>query len=178
MPLLEQDSNWSLVAVVTKDLSQSLLVDLGRRFTSEYLIVRVSTSNKKDTWYYGGKLWASFLVLGQQTKFYQSDLDLLGQELLAIPSLYDGKYSLLYEAPKFLKDVTLRVWEYVGSPVNNSDNAIEADLNFLKDELDSLSKKIADISSKIDLALEQSDCDTSNGDNPQARKSQGFYLIN
>jgi hypothetical protein len=101
-----------------------------RKFTSPYLIVRVSTKDSKDTWSYGGKLWAANLVIGQQAKFYEVDLNLFGQELLIVPVSFSGKYSLLYEAPKYFLDVTLKVWEYKGT-VTASDITLN-DLNSVR----------------------------------------------
>ena len=128
MVLSDNYRDWSLIATVIKDLSRSKIVDLGRRFESQYLLIRVSSKAQKETWTYGGKLWACSLVLAKQAKFYQVDLDLFEQELLLIPKYFEGKYSLLYQAPNYFPDVILKVWEYKGEsfpdtvPPNNNNN--------------------------------------------------------
>ncbi len=113
MPILSDDyRDWSLVTTVIKDLSRSKIVNLGRRFESQFLLVRVSSKAQKDTWNFGGRIWATSLVLAKQAKFYQVDLDLFEQELIVVPRYFDGKYSLLYQAPNYFPDVILKVWEY------------------------------------------------------------------
>ena len=89
MPILSDDlRDWFLVATVIKDLSLSKIVNLGRRFESQYLIVRVGSREQKDTWNYGGKLWTTSLVLGKEAKIHQIDLDLFEQELIQVPKLF------------------------------------------------------------------------------------------
>ena len=39
---------------------------------------------------------------------------LFEQELIVVPRYFDGKYSLLYQAPNYFPDVILKVWEYRG----------------------------------------------------------------
>ena len=123
MPILSNENkDWSLISTVVKDLSPSRIVNLGRRFESEFLIAKVSTKNQKDTWSFGGKLWIAFLVLGKQTKFHQTNLELFEQELIQVPRLFTGKYSLLYQAPKWFTDVTIEIWEYKGIVDYSNDN--------------------------------------------------------
>ncbi|MDJ0536642.1 MAG: hypothetical protein QNJ70_29835 [Xenococcaceae cyanobacterium MO_207.B15] len=123
MPTLSNNNkDWFLVATVIKNLSSSLLVNLGRRFESEFLIVRVSTLEQKDTWSFGGRLWVTSLVLGKQSKIHQTNLELFEQELIQVPKLFTGKYSLLYQAPKWFKNVTIKVWEYRGEIDYSNDN--------------------------------------------------------
>ncbi len=136
MALLSNDfRDWSLVATVIKDLSRSKIVNLGRRFESQYLIVRVSSREQKDTWNYGGKLWTTSLVLGKEAKIHQIDLDLFEQELIQVPKLFDGKYSLLYQAPRYFPDVTLKIWEYKGEIITESE---QIDLTNIENKLDGL----------------------------------------
>ena len=115
MPILSSDNkDWFLVATTIKNLSSFKLINLGRKFESQFLIVRVSTKNQKDTWSFGGKLWIASLVLGKQSKLHQTNLELFEQELIEVPKLFAGKYSLIYQAPKWFKNVTIKVWEYRG----------------------------------------------------------------
>lgn len=148
MTLSFNSRDWSLVATTIKNLSREKIVDLGRRFTSPYLIVRVASREQKDTWYYGGKIWATNLVLGKQAKFYQVDLDLFEQELLIVPKYFDGKYSLLYEAPKYFPDVILKIWEYTGEI---RDSVIEQSQNYLElnSQINAIAQQISVISNSI-----------------------------
>ena len=125
MLLSNSSQDWSLVATVIKDLSRSKIVDLGRRFESQYLLVRVSSKAQRDTWTYGGRIWATSLVLAKQAKFYQVDLDLFEQELIIVPRYFEGKYSLLYQAPNYFPDVILKVWEYNKEVVINNPSLTE-----------------------------------------------------
>lgn len=153
--------DWSLVATAIRDLSRTKVIDLGRRFTSPYLIVRVSTRNQKDTWYYGGKIFATNLVIGKQAKFYQVDLDLFEQELLIVPKYFEGKYSLLYEAPKYFNDVILKVWEYTGTieAIDNKTNVLdllasqEIIIRELSDKLEAIQNSLIN----LDITTEISD---------------------
>ena len=123
MPVLSDDHrDWTLVATTIKTLSSSKIVNLGRRFESEFLIVRLSTRSQKDTWSVGGQLWVASLVLGKQSKIHQVSLELFEQELIQVPRLFTGKYSLLYQAPKWFTDVTIKVWEYRGTIDYSNDN--------------------------------------------------------
>ncbi len=123
MPILSNaNESWFLVASIIKNLSSSSLVNLGRKFESEFLIVRVSTRDQKDTWSFGGKLWVTSLVLGKQSKIHQTNLELFEQELIQVPRFFEGKYSLLYQAPKWFTDVTIKVWEYRGE-INYSNDS-------------------------------------------------------
>ncbi len=143
MALLSNDfPDWSLVATVIKDLSRSKIVNLGRRFESQYLIVRVSSRQQRDTWNYGGKLWTTSLVLGKQAKIHQIDLDLFEQELIIVPKLFEGKYSLLYQAPQYFPDVILKVWEYRGEINDDSTLPIQIDLTPIENKLDNLANLV------------------------------------
>ena len=83
MPILSDDyRDWFLVTTAIRDLSRSKIVNLGRRFESQFLLVRVSSKAQKETWNFGGRIWATSLVLAKQAKFYQVDLDLFEQELI------------------------------------------------------------------------------------------------
>ncbi|MDJ0575845.1 MAG: hypothetical protein QNJ65_11850 [Xenococcaceae cyanobacterium MO_234.B1] len=148
MPILSDSfRDWSLVATVIKDLSRSKIVNLGRRFESQYLIVRVSSREQKDTWNYGGKLWTTSLVLGKEAKIHQIDLDLFEQELIQVPKLFDGKYSLLYQAPRYFPDVTLKVWEHRGEIINETE---QIDLTSIENKLDGLANLINFVLNNLD----------------------------
>ncbi|MDJ0650287.1 MAG: hypothetical protein QNJ60_16460 [Xenococcaceae cyanobacterium MO_188.B19] len=140
MPILSDDyRDWSLVTTVIKDLSRSKIVNLGRRFESQFLLVRVSSKAQKDTWNFGGRIWATSLVLAKQAKFYQVDLDLFEQELIVVPRYFDGKYSLLYQAPNYFPDVILKVWEYRGTVTDDNNNGnVTVDLSSIEQKLNQL----------------------------------------
>ncbi len=144
MPILSDDyRDWFLVTTAIRDLSRSKIVNLGRRFESQFLLVRVSSKAQKDTWNFGGRIWATSLVLAKQAKFYQVDLDLFEQELIVVPRYFDGKYSLLYQAPNYFPDVILKVWEYRGTVTDNSDNSnVTVDLSPLVEKLDNLTTSV------------------------------------
>jgi uncharacterized coiled-coil protein SlyX len=153
MPILSyENSDWFLVTTVIKNqLTTSRVVDLGRKFTSPYLIIRVNTKGSKGTWSFGGKLWATNLVLGQQAKFYEVDLNLFGQELLIVPVLFTGKYSLLYEAPKYFLDVTLKVWEYKGTVNSGSDlSSIASSITTLSDAITNQAVEINQVETQLE----------------------------
>ena len=144
MPILSDNyRDWSLVTTVIKDLSPSKIVNLGRRFESQFLLVRVSSKAQRDTWNFGGRIWATSLVLAKQAKFYQVDLDLFEQELIVVPRYFDGKYSLLYQAPNYFPDVILKVWEYRGTVTDDRDNGnVTVDLSSIEQKLDNLTTSI------------------------------------
>ena len=170
MPILSDDfRDWSLVATVIKDLSRSKIVNLGRRFESQYLIVRVSSREQKDTWNYGGKLWTTSLVLGKEAKIHQIDLDLFEQELIIVPKLFEGKYSLLYQAPRYFPDVILKVWEYKGEVEDNHPLPIEIDLSPVNSKLD-------DIAEVINLILDNINIPPA--PEPPPIEQQQFFFIN
>ncbi len=151
MPILSNDfRDWSLVATVIKDLSRSKIVNLGRRFESQYLIVRVASKEQRDTWNYGGKLWTTSLVLGKEAKIHQIDLDLFEQELIQVPKLFDGKYSLLYQAPNYFLSVILKVWEYQGDIVNET---TPIDLTNIETKLDDLTNLVNLILDNLDITI-------------------------
>ena len=148
MPILSNDfRDWSLVATIIKDLSGSKIVNLGRRFESSYLIVRVGSREQKDTWNYGGKLWTTSLVLGKEAKIHQIDLDLFEQELIQVPKLFDGKYSLLYQAPRYFPDVILKIWEYKGEIITESE---QIDLTNIENKLNGLANLVNFVLNNLD----------------------------
>ena len=148
MPILSNDfRDWSLVATIIKDLSGSKIVNLGRRFESSYLIVRVGSREQKDTWNYGGKLWTTSLVLGKEAKIHQIDLDLFEQELIQVPKLFDGKYSLLYQAPRYFPDVILKIWEYRGEIITESE---QIDLTNIENKLNGLANLVNFVLNNLD----------------------------
>ncbi len=148
MPILSNDfRDWSLVATIIKDLSGSKIVNLGRRFDSPYLIVRVASKEQKDTWNYGGKLWTTSLVLGKEAKIHQIDLDLFEQELIQVPKLFEGKYSLLYQAPNYFLSVILKVWEYRGQIIAESE---QIDLTSIEEKLDGLATLVNFVLNNLD----------------------------
>ena len=149
MPILSSNAgSWRLVSTTVKNrLSlESRVVNLGNKFTSPYLIVRVSSTGQHATWTYGGKLWASFLTLGKQAKYYQVDLELFEQELVSVPLLFKGKYSLLYQAPKWFPDVTLKVWEYQGEIIGDTETI---DLTAIEDKLSIIENNQTDLGASL-----------------------------
>lgn len=161
MLLSNSNANWALVSVTTNALSTSRIINLGRKFSNPYLIIRVSTRTKKDNWIYGGKIWASALILGQQAKIYQADLDLFDQELLIVPQIFAGKYSLIYEAPKFFSDVTLKVWEYRGQE-RDLNLELLTNTNQLVNDHKRLLNKLADNQNQIIAAIKALEIQTKN----------------
>ena len=147
--LSSSNSDWSLVSTTIKDLSKSKIVDIGRKFTSPYLLIRVSSRGQKETWSYGGKLWVTSLVLGKQAKYQQIELEIFEQELISVSPYFEGKYSLLYQAPKWFPDVTIKVWEYRGLIDSNKPDYTE-----IANNLDNLNLVIANVNSSINTLSE------------------------
>lgn len=110
------EDKWSLKANLTKSIKgvEFPLIDLGQRFTSSYQIVRVQTKGAKATWDFGGQVWAGYLVAGKQTYVDSYKLRIDNQQLIIVPLLFAGKYSLFYKAPKWFSNFTIKVYEYIG----------------------------------------------------------------
>ena len=146
MPILSDDyRDWSLVTTAIRDLSRSKIVNLGRRFESQFLLVRVSSQAQRDSWTFGGRIWATSLVLSKQAKFYQVDLDLFEQELITVPRYFNGKYSLLYQAPNYFPDVTLKVWQYKGIVIDDDNDNVIVDLSSIEQKLNQLQASLDEL---------------------------------
>lgn len=114
--------DWKLIINRSEiNLSSNKLLDLGWRFTSETLIVQVFAANQLDTWQVAGKLWATSRIRSDHTIFFEKNLDLFAQELIKIPKIFSGKYSLHYRAPRHFTNVRIKIWEYVGESTKESD---------------------------------------------------------
>ena len=136
------DTNWTLVASVSKRPvhCQPRVVDLGRRFSSQYLIVQISTTNHKNTWNFGGEIWASYLLNGRQNYAEKRQLIAESSNLLIFP-LIVTKYSLFYSFPKWFDNVNIKVYEYTGEIEEpRGENTL---LSEIKELLANLSQELA-----------------------------------
>jgi hypothetical protein len=116
-------SDWLLKAFITKFSNNNEFVNLGRKFTSSNQIIRIDSPIKKNTWEYGGEMFAAYLVAGQQTIVETYSLKLKYQQLIKVPLYFDGAYSLFYQAPKWLTKYTIKVFEYQKMPLYLPDSS-------------------------------------------------------
>lgn len=110
-------SDWLLKSSLTKINSDPSIADLGRKFNSSSQIVRVNSSIKKSTWNYGGKLYAAYLIAGQQTIVASFEINLNFQQLIQVPRYFPGAYSLFFLPPKWLVNYSIKVFEYQNMPL-------------------------------------------------------------
>ena len=131
-----QNNKWKLKSNRTfPTIPNNKILNLGLQFTSQYLIIQVSTNNQSDTWQVAGKIWATSHIFAAPTKFFEHNLELTERQLITIPKTYQNQYSLNYRAPRHFTNVKIRIWEYIGE--------IATELDYLKE--------------KINLLLEQSE---------------------
>jgi hypothetical protein len=117
-------SDWLLKSSLTKIQGDPSIADLGRKFTNSSQIIRVNSSIKKSTWNYGGKLYATYLVAGQQTIVASFEINLNFQQLIQVPRYFPGAYSLFFLPPKWLVNYSIKVFEYQNMPLYLSDQSV------------------------------------------------------
>lgn len=117
-----QNNKWRLNANKSfPTIPNNKILNLGLQFTSQYLIVQVSTNNQSDTWQVAGKIWATSHIFAAPTKFFEQNLELTERQLITIPKTYQNQYSLNYRAPRHFTNVKIKIWEYIEEIATKSD---------------------------------------------------------
>ena len=143
--------DWKLVIDRSENnLPNTKLLNLGWQFTGEKLIVQISVTNQQDTWQVAGKLWATSLIRAYQTRFFEKNLDLFAQELITVPKIFPGKYSLYYRAPKHFTNVRLKIWEYIGE---EQEDFLTERINLLINQNLRIEESIKELINKVDKIL-------------------------
>lgn len=145
-------SNWEFgfegsreAAVVNAKIQPIPLFEIGYLFDSHILAVRASTENAKPGWKYGGKLRQKIQIGSggavsalPNVTAQRVDLDLNDWTLAIFPKFY-SEYQLVYVPPRWFKDVTLKVYQYVGPQSSN-----------LIDLLNEVKSDVLRVESKVD----------------------------
>ena len=140
--------NWRLKTSVTKLIGENQkefpLINLGKQFSSQYQLVRIETPDKKDSWDFGGKIYPAFLFWGKYTYADVFDLRIDNQNLIKIPLLFQGEFSLFYKPPNWFTRFTIKIYEYAETieTLDYSEN-----LQQLNQEINNLSTVLASLSS-------------------------------
>lgn len=108
-------------------------VDLYKTFKSEFIAVGISVSNSRENWRNGGYLAQEIrFVTGtnyanNNKAFYRlPDLLINDVTIIRVGKLAET-YRLRYFPPNYFTDVSLKVWEYVGT-VNDTNQVTDAEL--------------------------------------------------
>ncbi|BAU65661.1 hypothetical protein STA3757_30500 [Stanieria sp. NIES-3757] len=108
--------------------------DLGLDFTSFFLLAEVTANYRKSTWKYGGTLSPLYYVDTDKIFNRGFSLRIRRTKLIIIENPVAIPYKLQFDPPSWFKDLTLRVWEYVGE-INNE---IRERLISVEDKIDQL----------------------------------------
>lgn len=114
---------------------------------SHIIAVSVTSANAKDTWYFGGlisqKINLGLTVGGlpdsdgvQKSKLYLNRLT-----LLILPKL-TSSYAVEVEIPKWFRQVSLIIWQYIGIETDTTEDIIQSvknDLQSIESKIDALS---------------------------------------
>lgn len=114
--------NWQLKTVITKTaekLGDKAYVpigefDTGVSLTSPFFLAEINCSEKKTTWDYGGNLRPEYSVEGLSIYGRKYSLAIGKTLLIVVNNDVAIPYGLRYASPKWFKDLTLRIWEYIG----------------------------------------------------------------
>lgn len=110
--------DWKLRTSVAKFSNNNTVLDLGKKFTSSIQIIQIDSSIKRNTWEYGGELFAAYSLLGKPTLFAEYKLKLNYQQLIQVPQYFAEAYSLFYKPPKWFSTYTIKIFEYQNMPLN------------------------------------------------------------
>jgi hypothetical protein len=114
--------------------------------SSHIIVVYVNTASSKDTWYFGGlisqKINLGLTVGGlpdsdavQKNRLYLNRLTLLVWPRIA------STYAVEVEIPKWFRQVSITLWEYIGPVADSTENMIQdlkTDLSRIESKIDSL----------------------------------------
>lgn len=148
--MVSRDSgDWKLIINRPEiSLPSNKILNLGWQFTGEKLIVQVSATNQSETWQVAGKIWATSFIFAASTRFFEKNLDLSEQELITIPKIFPGKYSLYYRAPRHFTNVRIKIWEYI-KEIPEKDSLTES-INLLLDQNLRIEESIKELINKVD----------------------------
>lgn len=118
-------------------------VDVDRRIVA----VEVISINAKNTWKWGGffnqEVNSVKNALGVNSASITKRRIWLNQLNLLIFPEYTVKYRMSFTVPDYFKDISLKVWKYIGVEVNEADNLL---LEIRQEELQRIESKIDDLS--------------------------------
>lgn len=159
----EANEVWHLRSTISKKAVKSLdkkffikPFNIDKTYTSEFVAVGVRVKNSKNNWRNGGYLSQEFLfpALGYNNNgkaFNQSKNLLINNvSILNFPAITSSPYRLRYFPPTYFVDVTIQIWEYVGTTTNI---LVRELANFLHNSSPELLINLEDVNNKLNLIL-------------------------
>ena len=118
-PQISSQSNddWELIVDLT-DINPTQLgvakVNLNANLQSDFIIVQIEAGNQKTEWVAGGYLsqvyqFADFTVTAEQYFLAINQVN-----LIKLSPLAPIAFGLVYDPPKYFRDISIKVWEYTG----------------------------------------------------------------
>ena len=116
------DSDWQLIINRSRELlvgeSQLPRLDFEVSLNTNFIAVEVSTSTAKPSWVAGG-------YLAQIYEFEQFNLtppqyfiSINQVNLIKLEQIVGSRFNLVYNPPKYFKDVVIKIWQYQGIETN------------------------------------------------------------
>lgn len=147
---LSNSSNWekvyqnSFTAVPIQGVRNQFLpipaVVISNSFDSHTLAVGASSFQIKPTWHLGFWLSMNVQLLGiGKAEAYSKSIP-LGLSIVRLPNI-SSTYTLSANIPRWHKEMTIEIWQYIGSELDIRDDLVEikSDLNRIETKIDSSS---------------------------------------
>ena len=99
--------------------------NLGIAMQYKFIVVLITVNYRKSTWTYGGEIRQAFnSVMTGKVQYISNHLRLNVPQLINLKNIVPGNFELIYFPPKWFKDVTIQVWEYLGEVINFGADAL------------------------------------------------------
>ncbi len=195
------DNDWELIV----DLSRSKLdtepqipkLDLDVSLNSNFIAVEVVASNAKSHWVAGGFIAQQYELDEFDLSPSQHFVSINQVNLIELKQVANLDFNLIYDPPKYFKDVVIKVWQYQGiqtdllladiaAALNNIPINATVDLSQVNQKLDTLiaqietgnSQKLLEIEAKLDAICQKLDSFNCTNESPQISNRERFFMIN
>ena len=193
--------DWELVAQISKNKPAGLSLiprfDLEVQLNSDFIAVEVVASNQKDTWVNGGYISQVYAFDGFEMTPQQHFLTVNQITLVELKQLSQSDFGLIYDPPKYFRDVAIRIWKYNGVQTNLLLQQIAATLANITVtatvDLDEVNRKLDQIiinqqqnanvdfsviTTKLDAICNRLDNLSIPSQPPQISKKKRFFICN
>ena len=134
--------------------------DLGIALQYQFIVVLITADYRRSTWSYGGEIRQAFnSAITGDVQYIRNRLRIDIPQLIELKTIVPGNFGLVYFPPKWFKDVTIQVWEYIGEVLNFGAEAlfnVEAAVtnsNSNNVDLTEIIKRLDFLEDKINLLL-------------------------
>lgn len=193
--------DWELIADVSRSLLQGekqlSKLSLDVSLSGNFIAVEVLTSTSQPNWVAGGYIAQVYKLDALNLTSKQHFITINQINFIELNQIASFDFDLIYNPPKYFKDVQLKVWKYQGVQTNLLlqdiarflDNvSIDAtiDLSEVNQKLDTLislseasnSQKLAEIEAKLNFICEKLSALTCSNKSKELFLKEKFFIIN